>query len=302
MKKFRLIFIATGGIAVPLLQRLAKDERFEVAQVITGLDKPAGRALELKASLVKQTAETLKIPVVQPVIIERTEPADFLLLMAYGQILPEEVLKSPTKGALNVHVSLLPRHRGASPVQNALLEGDLETGISLMKMIPKMDAGPVYGRFSIPIAVDDNAVTVSEKLAELAVQKVPEVLIQIAEGRMTALSQDETQATYCKKISKSDGEIRWTESADLIARRVRAYAGWPGTYARWNGKNLKVLEGNVVPDPGEPEKVFKKDSDVLVGTSQGSLKLLRVQLEGKKPMPIQEFLKGQPDFIGSKLG
>ena len=305
----KLIVAATGDIAVPLLGALAADKRFEIPLVITGVDKPAGRKMELTPSSVKQAARALGLPVFQPESVNdktgvqklRAIAPDLLLVMAYGQLLSAEVLAIPRLDCVNAHVSLLPRHRGASPVQNALLAGDETAGISVMKMTEAMDTGPVYRQFPIPIVPDDDAMTLSQKLAKLAAEKTPDVLSAIAEGELSPQPQDESQATFCKKISKADGQIDWYEPAYLIARKIRAYAGWPGTWTTWNGKMLKILQAAALGQTGEPGVVTQKDAIIFVSAEKGSLKLITVQLEGKKAMPAQEFIKGYPDLINSKL-
>jgi len=309
MKKIKIIILATGDIAVPLLRALASDKRFAVVTVVTGADRPSGRKMEVKMSAIKEAAQKLGLPVEHPEKISdsgvaaklRSLKPDLIVLMAYGQILPAELLEMAPHGSINVHVSLLPRWRGASPVQSAILAGDTETGISVMKMVAKMDAGPVYEYFSIPIGADDNAITVSDKLAQLAAEKTPEVLVQIAAGKKSPRPQDEGRATFCQKISKAEGQIDWNEPAEQIARRVRAYAGWPGTWTMWKGKVLKIIEGKNSSESHKPGQVTKSDDHVLVGTSRESLELITVQLEGKKALPIREFLKGHPAFIGSPL-
>lgn len=310
MQKICLVYIGTSEIAAPLLQALAKGDRFEVRLVVTAPDQPAGRKLELQPSPVKKAAQDLGFNVFQPRDINAAESLlkirelkpDFLVLMAYGQILSEEVLKIPKKGCINIHPSLLPRWRGASPVQSALLEGDAKTGVSLMQMVAQMDAGPVFMQWPMPIAPEYNAITLSEKLAELTAARTPDALAQIAEGNLKAKPQNETQATLCTKIQKSDGQIKWDEPAELIARRVRAYAGWPGTWTRWNGKMLKILEAGVALQAHSTGQVTADSGRIYVGTGLKSLELIKVQLEGKNPLFISEFIKGHPSFIGSILG
>ncbi|MFH0820202.1 MAG: methionyl-tRNA formyltransferase, partial [Candidatus Peregrinibacteria bacterium] len=217
-----LIVAATGDIAVPMLKALSADKRFSIGLVITGVDRPAGRKMELTPSAIKRAAETLGLSVFQPESMNEESSIqklkafapDLMLVMAYGQILSEEVLAIPRLGCVNVHASLLPRHCGASPVQSALLEGDSKTGISVMHMAKAMDAGPVYESFQVRITSDDNAITLSNQLARLAAEKVPEVLSAIVAGKGSPKPQDESRATFCKKISKADGQIVWSEPAD----------------------------------------------------------------------------------------
>lgn len=309
MQKIRLIYIGTSAISAPLLRALAKDDRFTVALAVTAPDLPAGRKLKLQPSPVKQAAQELILSIFQPTDINAEESLskmrqlkpDFLVLMAYGKILSREVLEIPGRGCLNLHPSLLPCWRGATPVQSALLAGEPETGVSVMQMVERMDAGPVYAQLTIPIAPDDNGISLSEKLARLAAEKTPEVLIEIFEGKRKAEPQNEKQASYCSKITKSDGQIDWNEPAESIARKIRAYAGWPGTYTMWEGKMLKIIEGKVVADSYPAGHVLAAAEKMLVGTGKECLDLITVQLEGKKALLIREFIKGYPSFIGSTL-
>ncbi|MFH1012274.1 MAG: methionyl-tRNA formyltransferase, partial [Candidatus Peregrinibacteria bacterium] len=193
-------------------------------------------------------------------------------------------------------------YRGASPIQSALLSGERQTGISVMQMAEKMDAGPVYKTFSIPIEPEDNASTLHDKLAELTAQKTPDVLVSIAEGKLKAKPQNEEKVTFSKKLSKADGKIDWNEDAVTIVKKIRAYWGWPGSYTAFKGQHLKILAGKASKEKSGTGMVFEKSGKILMGTGQDSLELITVQLEGKKAMPIQEFIQGHPDFMGTKLG
>ncbi len=334
-QKLPILFIGTADIGAPLLRALAADPRFEIKLVVSQPDKPAGRKLELQPTPIKAEAQKLGLPVFQPEKINKPEALDelrkhkpeMIVLMAYGKILKKELLDLPPLGCINVHASLLPRHRGASPIQNCLLSGDAKTGISIMRMGEGMDTGPVYALFEIPIAEEYNAETVWEKLAQLTAKETPDTLISIAEKKLVAKPQDDSKATTCTLIEKTDGEIHWEEPAETILRKIRAYAGWPGTYTFWNSKRLKILSAklnieakkseirnpksetnpnsqisNSKPEQHKPGTVIQKDGAILVATGDGMIELTDVQLEGKKAQPIGEFLKGQKEFAVSKLG
>lgn len=309
MKKIRLLYLATAPIAMPLLRSLAGDERFEVALVITGPDRPAGRAMKLTPPEIKTAAVSLGLPVFQPENVNapetaerfRREAPDLAVVFAYGQILSQSLLDIPHSGCVNVHCSLLPKYRGASPIQAALLAGETETGISLMKMEASMDTGPVYDQATLPIDSDDDALTLRDKLADFSAEKTPDVLALIAAGQLPPRPQNHPEATHCKKISKEDGHIHWEEPAEMIARRIRAYAGWPGTYALWKDKRLKILKVQAIDEPGAIGLVRKADGRVLVGTGNGSIALLSVQPEGKAVQSIDEFIKGHAGFCGEHL-
>lgn len=310
--KLPILFIGTADIGAPLLRALSVDKRFEIKLVVAQPDKPAGRKLELTPCAIKAEALKLGLPVFTPDKINtpealeelRKHKPEMIVLMAYGKILKKELLDLPPLGCINVHASLLPRHRGASPIQNCLLSGDTTTGISIMRMEEGMDTGPVYASFDFPIATTDNAETVWEKLSKLTAEKTPATLIQIAEGKLKPTPQDDSKATFCAKIEKTDGEIDWTEPAETIARKIRAYAGWPGTYTFWDGKRIKILraEASAVSYTHKPGTVTEELGQVRVTTGEGELILEEVQLEGKKAQPIGEFIKGHAGFVGSELG
>jgi methionyl-tRNA formyltransferase len=311
MNKIPIIFIGTGGIGVPLLEKLAQDERFEVRLVVTQVDKPAGRKMSLTASPIKVKTSELGLPVFQPEDINSAESLarireidpDMIVLMAYGQILGGELLGIPEFGCINVHASLLPKYRGASPIQQCLLERKDVTGISIMQMVEAMDAGPVFKLADLDIASDDNALTLTDRLAQLTAYETPDALFMMASGDLEATAQDETTATYCKKIQKSDGQINWSENGQVILAKIRAYAGWPGTFTFWSEKRLKILNGRYdeFSEGGEAGQVFEKDHIIMVGCGKGSIVLDKVQLEGKTVQSIDMFIKGYTDFVGAKL-
>jgi len=311
MNKIKIIFTGTPEIAVPLLKSLSDDERFEVSLVITQADRPAGRKMELTPSPVKKMAEKLSIPIFQPDNINspesieriRQENSDAVIVMAYGQILSADVLSAPKQGCINVHASLLPKYRGASPVQSALLNHEKETGISIMKMTEKMDAGPVFARLSTPIEEDDNAIILTEKLAHLAAHQSRDTLYSAINEELEPEAQDQKSATYCTKIKKEDGNINWSEDAKIISAKIRAFAGWPGTYTFFNGKRLKILKAKAEKSDSEAESgtVIKINDKVAITTGSGIIVPQELQPEGKGAQNINDFINGNPDFINSKL-
>ncbi len=307
--KHNIIFIGTGKIGTPLLEALAKDERFDVKLIITQIDKPAGRKMQLMPSPIKLTALDLGLKIYQPDNINSKESIDLIkkinpdmiVLMAYGQILKRELLGIPKFGCINVHASLLPKYRGASPIQQSLLNQDEVTGISIMEMEEKMDTGPVFRASDLFIEENDDAVTIYERLANLTAYKTPNILDDIAEGRAEAKIQDNSKASYCQKISKSDGQINWGEPADVIVAKIRAFTGWPGTFTFWNGKRLKIINGKSDEFTSKPGLITEKDHLIMVGTGKGSVILDKVQIEGKSIQSVDEFTKGYQDFIGNAL-
>ncbi len=310
MAQFKLIFVGTAEIGTPLLKALHEDPRFEVVTAITQQDRPAGRGMEMTGSPVKILAESLGIPVYQPENINAPESleqikayeANAIVLFAYGQILKKELLDLIP--CINVHGSLLPKYRGASPIQSVILNKEVETGISLMHMVEKMDAGPVYEQFKIPIIGSDTAQTIHDKLGMEAGKQIPNALFSVLAEDKKAQPQMDNFASYCAKIQKSDGEINWDADSENILLLIRALAGWPGTYTFFNGKRLKIIEATSSGQTSHlaPGHTFQYNNEVLISTQTGSVKPITVQLEGKSPMPISEFIKGNEDFINTELG
>jgi methionyl-tRNA formyltransferase len=307
----RVVFMGTPDFAVPSLQILV--EKYHVVGVVTQPDRPAGRGRRLQPPPVKVVAEAAGIPVYQPASLRREEAAvplrewqpDLIVVAAYGQILRPHVLNLPPHGCLNVHASLLPRWRGASPIQHAILAGDAETGVSLMKMDAGMDTGPVYVQEKLAIAPDDTAATLHDRLALLGGQLLGTHLDAILDGRLPPTPQDDGQATYAPLIKKEDGRLDWHEPTAQLARRVRAMTPWPGAFTTWQGKILKIVEARAIEPAGlpvgQPGEVVGSHETAVVLTGEGGLQLQQVQLEGKRPVAMAEFLRGRPDFIGSRL-
>lgn len=305
--------MGTPEFAVPSLEHLILNQ-YQVIAVYTQPDKPAGRGRSLVASPVKQAALTWGLPVVQPVSLRKPEVvaplADFhpdvIVVAAFGQILPQAVLDIPRYGCINVHPSLLPRFRGASPVAAAILAGDDFTGVSIMLMDSGLDTGPVLARALISISPQDTTVSLTVKLSQVAARLLSEVLLRWSRGEITPQPQNEAEATYSAPITKEAGNIDWNRSAVDIWRQVRAFQPWPGCYTGWQGKRLEIIEA--VPLPGgvtrEAGQVVVPDRDGVafgVSTGDGILGVLKVQLEGKRAMPAGEFLRGQRQFVGARL-
>jgi methionyl-tRNA formyltransferase len=312
MEKIKIIFIGTDDIGAPLLEALNKDKRFKVALVITQVDKPAGRKMQLTAPPIKSKANELGLDVYQPYNINdadslkkiKNAKADMIVLMAYGQILKKEILEMPVHGCINIHASILPKYRGASPIQQSLLRGDNETGISIMRMEEKMDTGPVFAMETIKLKDDDNAETLHKKLADLTASATPDILYEIANDELAPKPQDDEKATYCQKIHKTDGNLNWNETAKNLEAKVRAFAGWPGTFTFFNGSRIKILsaEAREYNEEGPDGTVVRQGNDIMVTARRGALLLKQIQMEGKNPQPVNEFIKGHPDFVGSVLG
>ncbi len=237
---------------------------------------------------------------------------DVIVVAAFGQILRREVLDLPRFGCLNVHASLLPRHRGASPIAGALLAGDQETGVTIMLMAEGLDTGDILTQRSLPIAPDDTTGTLTEKLSYLGAELLVETLPHWFAGELPPQSQDESQATLTRLLTKEDGSIEWNLPAETLARQVRAYSPWPGTATTWRGKTLKVLSAAAIDEMNDeelPEEVGKVSlltldgkKALVVRCGQGALRLDMVQLEGKRALSAEEFVRGQPGIFGDSLG
>jgi methionyl-tRNA formyltransferase len=267
--------------------------------------------MDFTAPETKIVAERLEIPVYQPVKLSddknllqlfKLNPPDFLITFAYGQLLSEDWLSLPKKEALNVHASILPRYRGASPISAAILNGDEKTGVSLMKMVKEMDAGPVAFCHEIIIAPNMTANLLADEIADLAAKTIPEDLILLANSPENLFKvQDVNRATFTKKISRENGELDFKKSADEILRMFRAFIPWPGIYTFFNGKRLKFIDIEKSDEtllPGEVKVIQKK---VFVGTSDGSLFLKQLQMEGKNSVYADQFLLGCPGFKDAVL-
>jgi methionyl-tRNA formyltransferase len=303
----RIVFMGTPDFAVPTLRRLI--ETHHVIGVVTQPDRPAGRGGKIQMSPVKLTALNAGIPVFQPEKLRRVEAIDELrqwqaelyVVAAFGQILPQAVLDIPRYGSINVHASLLPRWRGAAPIQAAIRAGDSETGITIMKMDAGLDTGPILSQRAIPIAADETGQSLHDKLAQLGGDLLIETLPGYVSGAIHPIPQDEALATFAPRIDKDDGRIDWTQSAAQIERTVRAFTPWPGTFTNWNGQLLKILAGRDMEGSAPVGAVIERNGMIAVGTGDGLFRLERVQLEGRKPTDIDDFVRGYPDFVGSQL-
>ncbi len=307
----RIVFMGTPAFAVPSLERLA--ESYEIATVVTQPDRPAGRKRRLAASPAKEAALRRGLQVWQPPTLRTPEAVarlhmlapDLVVVVAFGQILRANVLEIPPHGCLNVHGSLLPRYRGAAPAVAAILAGETQTGITLMQMDEGMDTGPIIAQADCPIAPDDTTATLRERLSQLGANLLIETLPAWLAGEIAPRPQDDSQATYCGLVSKSDGRLDWKLSAEELARWVRAYFPWPTAFTDWQGKPLKVLRAAPLSDwrgEGQPGQVIELGDGAGVVTGESVLRLEKVQWAGKRAMAIKEFLRGQRGFVGSVLG
>jgi len=310
MKKIKTILIGTPEFAKRIFRKFlkAKLPNFEVVGVVTTEDKPVGRKQELTPSPIKKWALGVKLPVLQIEKIKKIN-ADLIIAAAYGQIIPKEILVLPKFGALNIHPSLLPKYRGASPIQTAILNGDKETGVTIILMDEKMDHGPILRNSKFEIR--NSKITYNEltnELADLGADLLIKTLPNWIEGKIKPQPQDHSKATFTKIIKKEDGKIDWNKSAEEIERTIGALDPWPGTFAslklKVKSQKLKVLKAEALKENADKKvgEVFLTDDKKLaVQTGNGILILKQVQLEGKRVMPAKDFLNGHPRIIGAIL-
>jgi methionyl-tRNA formyltransferase len=305
----RIIFLGSPEFAVPSLRALAG--QYDIVAVVTQPDRPAGRGRQLSAPPVKEAATELGLPVWQPEALRGEEAVERLrsyqagcaVVVAYGEILRPQVLAVPPKGFLNVHASLLPKYRGASPISAAVVAGERETGITIMLLDEGMDTGPILAQEALPILPADTRGGLEGKLAALGagllVRTLPEWLV----GAIGPVPQHDSQATFSRALTREDGHIDWSRSAAYIERQCRAMAPWPGAYTHWQGKLLKLWRGHVIPRPAaaEPGTVLRAEEGIAVATGDGLLRLLSIQPEGRGPMTAEDFARGRPPFIGAVL-
>ena len=295
----RIVFCGTGDIGLPTLKALAASASHEVVGVITQPDRPSGRDLKCRPPEVKTIALACGIPVAQPERIRKDFSAldswgpDVVVVVAYGQILPRQVLELPRLGCLNLHASLLPRHRGASPVQAAILAGDTETGMTVMYMNEGLDTGDILLSRAVAISSEETGGELHDRLAELGPGALLEALALLEGGSAPRIPQDQALATYAPKLGRHDGRLDWSEPARNLARRVRALTPWPGVSGRIHGAVLKIHRARESRETGLPGTVLSVGTEgIVVACGEGSLVLDEVQLEGRKRLAAGDFLRG----------
>ena len=306
----RTVFMGTPEIAVPSLQALLSHPQFQVVGVVTQPDRRAGRGRKLHFSPVKQLAVAHEIPVLQPGKLSdpqafqdltALEP-ELIVVTAYGQILRPQVLDLPRFGCINVHASLLPRWRGASPITAAILAGDPVTGVTIMQMDAGMDTGPIVSQRAASILSTDTTASLGERLGQMGAELLIETLPCYIEGKILPKPQPEAGVTMSRLLKKEQARIDWQRPADEIERMVRAFQPWPGAFTFWNGQMLKIGRATTAEGSAEPGHVVAWEKGAAIGTGAGLLIPLALQLPGKKMLPVEVFLRGKPDFIGATLG
>ena len=318
----RIVFIGTGEIGVPTLEALLKSEH-NLIGVVTQPDKPAGREQRIEPPPIKKaltsgapnasparTGRAPPFPIHQPLRIKDQQAIedigglkpDVIVVMAYGQILPRDVLEIPKIACLNLHASLLPRWRGAAPIQAAIAGGDLETGITVMHMDEGLDTGDILLQRRIDIRSNDTGGSLHDRLAQIAPEALLESLRLLATNAAPRIPQDNSLATYAPKLKREDGRIDWSEPAQTIERKIHAYNPWPGTFMELApllldsgaaaGRNLKIFSASVVDLSGEPGEILRREDELVIAAGNGALSLSEVQLEGKRRMSASKFLRG----------
>jgi methionyl-tRNA formyltransferase len=302
----RVLFIGTGEIGVPILRSLLNSKEHELVGVVTQPDKPVGRAQRIEAPAIKAALAGSTLPILQPERIKRETAVgeicalapDVIVVMAYGQILPRSVLEIPRIACLNLHASLLPRHRGAAPIQAAIAVGDRESGITVMYMDEGLDTGDIMLQSRLEIATEETGGSLHDRLARIAPSALEEALRQLQEGNAPRIPQDSSTATYAPKLEREHGRIDWTESAMVIERKIRAFDPWPGAFTilrdeAGRERKLKIFSASVVAAARtKPGEILRADCSIVIATGDGALSLREVQLEGKRRMSATEFLRG----------
>ena len=301
----RIVFIGTGEIGVPTLRALQKSEH-ELGRVVTQPDKPVGREQKITAPPIKkaliaggpnagpaQTLQPARIKDREAIDQIRALTPDLIVVIAYGQILPRAILEIPKIACLNLHASLLPRWRGAAPIQAAIAAGDHETGMTVMYMDEGLDTGDILLQRKIDISPSETGATLHDRLAQIAPEALLESLRLLAAGNAPRIPQDQALATYAPKLNREAGRLNWNESVEAIERKIRAYNPWPGAFTEFSGRNLKIFAASIVDLRGKPGEILRKDRELVVATSDRALSLTDVQLEGKRRMSAAEFLRGR---------
>lgn len=302
--------MGTPDISADIFEALLQND-YNIISAYTQPDKKVGRKQVIQKSPVKMLAEKNDIPVYDPRKLDevaiaqlREQKPDLIILIAYGKILPPAVLDAPRLGAVNIHPSLLPKFRGPSPIQNALLTGEKITGTTIMLMDANMDTGEILKQAEVGIAATETYAELEKKLTRLSIETLLDTLPKWLAGEIVPQKQDDSMATYCKMIKKEDGQIDWNDSAQIIFNTYRAFSAWPGIFTLWNGKRLKLNNIKFAATDiasRQNGEVFAIDNIISIQTNSGAIELTEVQLEGKPNTKITDFINGHKDFIGSIL-
>lgn len=310
---YKVIFMGTPAFALPCMERLLQGS-YSIEAVYTQPDRPSGRGRKLSPSPVKELALSKGLPIFQPESLKTAEAeqqfagfgADVAVVAAYGKLIPAPILALPKCGCVNLHPSLLPEYRGPSPVASSILAGDSDTGVTVMLLDEGMDSGPVLAQRREPVTDHDTTGSLTARLGEKGADLLAEVLPLWLEGDITPQPQDDSQAVFTSMLTRQDGQMDWRHTAQELSRRVRALNPWPGCYTRWQGRQIKILEafplaggeGRAGQVTALPESA---GTPAGVETGDGILALMKVQMEGKKEVTAEEFVRGQRSFLDSTL-
>lgn len=306
---FHILFFGTSSFAVPSLERLASDPRFEILAVVTQPDRPVGRKAVMTEPPVKVAAKKLGLVVKQYDLIKSDEAfeelknisADIGVVASYGQIIPARVLALPSHGMVNVHGSLLPKYRGASPIAAAIQNGDTETGVTFMVMDEQLDHGDTFGFIKTAIAKDETAGALHDRLALLAADALPDTLISFLEGSAQRVPQDHARATFTKILSREDGHINWNDSSEKIERMIRAYHPWPECFTELDGKRIKIHRAHIGGSTTQPAETWTAENNLpAIACGDGKVLILeQLQPEGRPIMDGASFLRGRRSILPS---
>lgn len=308
----RIVFMGTPDFAVPALRRLV-EKKYPIVAVVTQPDRPKGRKRELQPPPVKVVAEEYGIPVVQPEKVRNPEDLakvlelkpDLIITAAFGQILPKELLDAPKYGCINLHASILPKYRGGAPIHHAIMNGETETGVTLMYMVEALDAGDMIAKKTIPIETTDHVGTMFDKLADVAADLIEESLPAFLAGELEAIPQNHEEATFSPNIKREDEQINWSRSARDLYNQVRGLHPWPVAFTTWKGQPFKVWWSEIANElsDAEPGTVLRvEENGIAVQTGDGVLLLMDIQPAGKKRLPVAEFVRGRQMQVGERLG
>ena len=302
MKKLSVIFFGTHHFAATILAGLLESPLISVALVITRPDKPAGRGRQTKKPAVKILAEKYQLKIDQPPTLKSYQlPATSYqlgIVAQYGLLIPGRIINAPESGTLNVHTSLLPKYRGASPGQCALINGESETGVTIMKMDEGLDTGPILSQAKLKIAPDDTYPDLEEKLARLGLSALLKTVPPYCRGELGGLAQTENEATYCCMLTRADGRIDWSKNTEEIYNLYRGLTPWPGIWTMWGNARLKLVKIKPHDKTIAAGKVLIANKQLLIGTKNKSIEILELQLEGKKSMDAQTFINGHKQING----
>ena len=310
MSKIPLVFFGTQHFAAQILQGLLDSEQFEISLVITQPDQPSGRHQILAAPPTKLLAQKYNIAVAQPETLknfsfpeipDQQSKNQITICAQYGKLIPPAILEAFPLGILNVHTSLLPKYRGASPIQSSILAGETETGVTIMKMAAGLDTGPILAQTQVEIAPDDLFTEVENKLIGAAIPLLIESTQKYLAGEITPSEQNENQMTACRELTKDDGKVNWNQTAEQIYNQYRALCVWPGIWTKWNEKRLKLIDLKPADKKIPAGQVKIEEGRIFIGTSNGALEILSLQLEGKNTLTAADWLRGNAKIDGANL-